>query len=141
MKRTLTMLTLGAGAMLATTAMADGHVAEGEKLVSKRCKACHMIVDGDNVILKGGKVGPNLWGVIGRAAGAQEGFKYGKDLAKAGENGLVWDEETLSGYIEDPKKFLRTYLDDKKAKSKMAFKLKKDDQRAAVAAYLASLNN
>ena len=100
-----------------------------------------MIVDGDNVILKGGKVGPNLWGVIGRAAGSQEGFKYGKSILQAGENGLVWDEEQLAAYVGDPKKYLRTYLDDKKAKSKMTFKLKKDDQRAAVAAYLASLNN
>lgn len=124
---------------LATSAYADGHVAEGEKLTAKRCKACHMIADGDNVILKGGKVGPNLWGIIGRAAGSQEGFKYGDSLAQAGENGLVWDEAQLSEYIADPKKFLRTYLDDKKAKSKMTFRLKKDDQRAAVAAYLASL--
>ena len=60
MKRTLSTLIFGVGAMLATNALADGHVAEGEKLVAKRCKACHMIVDGDNVILKGGKVDPNL---------------------------------------------------------------------------------
>ncbi len=139
MKKTLGTLIFGAGAMLATGAIADGHVAEGEKLTAKRCKACHMIVDGDNVILKGGKVGPNLWGVIGRAAGAEEGFKYSKSLAAAGEKGLIWDEEQLAAYIGDPKKYLRTYLDDKKAKSKMTFKLKKDDQRNAVAAYLASL--
>ncbi len=139
MKKTLGTLIFGTGAMLATGAIADGHVAEGEKLTAKRCKACHMIVDGDNVILKGGKVGPNLWGVIGRAAGAEEGFKYSKSLAAAGEKGLIWDEEQLAAYIGDPKKYLRTYLDDKKAKSKMTFKLKKDDQRNAVAAYLASL--
>lgn len=132
-------LIFGAGAMLATGAFADGHVAEGEKLTAKRCKSCHMISDGDNVILKGGKVGPNLWGIIGRPAGAQEGFKYGKSLAQAGENGLVWDEEQITAYLADPKKYLRTYLDDKKAKSKMTFKLKKEDQRTAVAAYLASL--
>ncbi len=139
MKKTLGTLIFSAGAMLATGAFADGHVAEGEKLTAKRCKACHMIVDGDNVILKGGKVGPNLWGIIGRAAGSEEGFKYGKSLAAAGEKGLIWDEEQLAAYIGDPKKYLRTYLDDKKAKSKMTFKLKKDDQRNAVAAYLASL--
>ncbi len=141
MKRTLSTLIFGAGATLATSALADGHVAEGEKLTAKRCKACHMIADGDNVILKGGKVGPNLWGIIGSPAGGQEGFKYGDDLAQAGANGLVWDEEQLAAYIGDPKKFLRAYLDDKKARSKMTFKLKKEDQRAAVAAYLASLNN
>lgn len=139
MKKTLGTLIFGAGAMLATSAFADGHVAEGEKLTAKRCKACHMISDGDNVILKGGKVGPNLWGIVGRAAGSQEGFKYGKSLAAAGEKGLVWDEEQITAYLGDPKKYLRTYLDDKKAKSKMTFKLKKEDQRTAVAAYLASL--
>lgn len=139
MKKTLGTLMFGVGAMLATGAFADGHVAEGEKLVAKRCKACHMIVDGDNVILKGGKVGPNLWGIVGRPTGAEDGFKYGKSLAAAGEKGLIWDEEQLAAYLGDPKKYLRTYLDDKKAKSKMTFRLKKEEQRAAVAAYLASL--
>ncbi len=139
MSKTLSTLIFGVGAMLATSVVADGHVAEGEKLTAKRCKSCHMIADGDNVILKGGKVGPNLWGIIGRTAGSQEDFKYGKSLTQAGENGLVWDEEQLAGYIGDPKDYLRTYLDDSKAKSKMTFKLKKEDDRAAVAAYLASL--
>lgn len=140
MKRMLGALICGAGAMIATNAIAAGDAAEGEKLTAKRCKACHMIADGDNVILKGGAVGPNLWGLIGRPAGSQEGFNYGDDLAKAGANGLVWDEEQIVMYIADPKDFLRTILDDKKAKSKMTFKLKDDDQRADIAAYLASLN-
>ena len=133
-------LIAAAAAMFAGPALADGHVAEGEKLVAKRCKSCHMIADGDNVILKGGKTGPNLWGVVGRAAGGAEDFtRYGDDLVAAGEKGLIWDEEQLSAYLEDPKKYLRTYLEDDKAKSKMSFKLKKEEQRAAVAAYLASL--
>lgn len=139
MNKTLGTLFFGAGVLLASSAFAAGDVAEGEKLTAKRCKACHMIVDGDNVILKGGKVGPNLWGVIGRAAAAQEDFKYGKGLAAAGEKGLVWDEEQIAAFLGDPKNYLRTYLDDSKAKSKMTFRLKKEDQRAAVAAYLASL--
>lgn len=140
MKKLLGTLVIGAGAMLAHSAAAEGDIAEGEKLTAKRCKACHMIADGDNVILKGGKVGPNLYGVMGRVAGSED-FKYGKSLVAAGENGLVWDEEQMIAYLADPKKYLRTYLDDKKAKSKMAFKLKKEDQRADIAAYLASLNS
>ena len=139
MKMLMGSLVFGAFAIVATSSLADGHIAEGEKLVAKRCKACHMIADGDNVVLKGGKVGPNLWGVIGRPAGSIEGFKYGKSLSQAGEKGLVWDEEQLAAYLADPKKYLRVYLDNKKAKSKMSFKLKKEDQRAAVAAYLGSL--
>jgi len=123
----------------ATPVLADGDVAAGEELVAKRCKTCHMIADGDNVILKGGKTGPNLYAIIGRTAGTYEGFKYGDGLIAAGAKGLVWDAEQISAYIENPKGYLAAYLDDSKAKSKMAFKLKDADDRANVAAYLASL--
>ena len=129
-----------AAALIAGPALADDLVADGEKLTAKRCKSCHMIADGDNVILKGGKTGPNLWGVVGRAAGGDDFKRYGDDLIAAGEAGLTWDEETLKAYLADPKAYLREYLDDPKAKSKMSFKLKKEDDRAAVAAYLATLN-
>lgn len=129
-----------AAALIAGPVFAEGDIAEGEKLTAKRCKSCHMIADGDNVILKGGKTGPNLWAVVGRAAGGDADFsRYGDDMKAAGEKGLVWDEAQLMAYIADPKDFLRAYLDDPKAKSKMSFKLKKEDERAAVAAYLASL--
>ncbi len=131
---------IAALALSATPVLADGDVASGEDLMAKRCKTCHMIADGDNVILKGGKTGPNLYGIIGRTAGTYEGFKYGEDLVAAGAKGLVWDAEQISAYLEDPKDYLQTYLDDKKAKSKMAFKLKDEADRADVAAYLASLS-
>lgn len=132
---------IAAFTLTAAPAFAAGDVAEGEELTAKRCKTCHMIADGENVILKGGKTGPNLWGVIGRTAGTDADFgKYGDDLVAAGAAGLVWDADQLMAYLEDPKDYLRTYLDDKKAKSKMAFKLKDDQDRADVAAYLASLN-
>lgn len=134
------LMTAAASLISAGAAYADGHTAAGEKLVAKRCKSCHMIANGDDVILKGGKTGPNLFGVIGRTAGSYDGFKYGDDIVAAGEKGLVWTVEELDAYLADPRKYLRAYLDDKKAKSKMSFKLKKEDQRAAVTAYLASLN-
>ncbi|MEP3538432.1 c-type cytochrome, partial [Ascidiaceihabitans sp.] len=103
---------------LAAPAFADGHStgdAEAGEKAFKKCKACHMISDGDNVIYKGGKSGPNLYGVIGRQAGALEGYKYKDSIMAAGEAGLVWDEANLAEYVVDPKKFLQTYLDDKKA--------------------------
>ena len=126
----------------AAPAFADGHggpgdAAAGEKTFSK-CKSCHMIVsDAGDEIQKGGKVGPNLYGVVGRQAGSVDGFKYGDDLVKAGEAGLVWDAANLVEYSADPRAFLRAYLDDSKAKSKMAYKLKKGGED--VAAYLASV--
>ncbi|WP_300038286.1 c-type cytochrome [uncultured Roseobacter sp.] len=124
----------------AAPAFADGHstgdAAAGEKEFNK-CKACHMIEsDAGETIVKGGKTGPNLYGVIGRTAGTAD-FRYGDDLVAAGEAGLVWDEANLAEYTKDPRAFLREYLDDSKAKSKMAFKLKKGGED--VAAYLASV--
>ena len=133
--KTLT-LTLAAGLMaLAGNAYAQD-AAAGEKAF-KSCKACHGIVNGDEVIYKGGKTGPNLFGVIGRQAGSYEGFRYSKSLVAAGEAGLVWTEELLAEFIQDPKAFLRKYLDDPKAKSKMTFKARKGAED--IAAFLASV--
>ena len=135
-----TILTLTA-LSFAAPAFADGHAtgdAEAGAKTFGKCKSCHMIVsDTDEVIAKGGKSGPNLYGVVGRTAGSVEGFKYSKDLIAAGEAGLVWDEALLAEWTMDPKKFLQTYLDSKKAKSKISFKLKKGGED--VAAYLASV--
>ncbi|MEO0360113.1 MAG: c-type cytochrome [Pseudomonadota bacterium] len=127
-------------ALVASPALAEGDVANGEELVAKRCKSCHMIQDGDNVILKGGKTGPNLYGIVGRQAGTVDGFRYGDSLVAAGEAGLVWDQAELSAYLEDPRKYLQAKLDDSKAKSRMSFKLRKEDERADVAAYLATVS-
>lgn len=122
--------------LLAAPALA-GDAAAGEKDF-KKCKACHMIVQPDGTaIQKGGKTGPNLYGVIGRAAGSAEGFKFGPDLAAAGEGGLIWDEASLAAYIQDPKGFLAEATGNAKAKSKMTYKHKKGAED--MAAYLASL--
>ena len=132
-------LITASAAMLALSvpAFAEGDAAKGEREFNK-CKACHMIQAADGTdIVKGGKTGPNLYGVIGRAAGSQEGFRYGESLAAAGEAGLVWDEENLAVYVQDPKAFLVEYNDDPKARSSMSFKLAKGAED--VAAYLASV--
>ena len=139
MQRTLAAII--AMTFAAAPAFADGHggsgdAAAGEKTFSK-CKSCHMIgSDAGDEIVKGGKVGPNLYGVIGRQAGSSD-FNYGDDIVAAGEAGLVWDAASLTEYVADPRAFLRAYLDDSKAKSKMAYKLKKGGED--VAAYLASV--
>lgn len=128
--------------LAAAPLFADGHAsgdAEAGESVMKKCKACHMIVsDDDTVIFKGGKTGPNLYGLNERQAGSVDGFKYGKSLVEAGEGGLVWNEEQFVNYVADPQQFLRDTLDDKKAKSKMAFKLKKAEDAANVWAFIVS---
>ncbi|PHQ93200.1 MAG: cytochrome C [Marinosulfonomonas sp.] len=114
---------------------ADGDAEAGEK-VFKKCRACHAIKNGDEVIQKGGKTGPNLYGVIGRVIGGED-FKYGSSLASIAESEQVWDEEQLAIYVANPSSWLKEITDDSGAKSKMTFKLKKGGED--VAAYLASV--
>ena len=132
-------LVAAAALAMPTLASAEGDAAAGEDLF-KRCKSCHMITAADGTaIQKGGRTGPNLFGVIGRVAGTDEDFgkKYSKSTVAAGEAGLVWDEEQLAVYLEDPTAYLKAYLEDDSAKSRMVFKLKKGG--ADIAAYLASV--
>jgi cytochrome c len=133
--KVVTFVVALAATTLGTAALA-GDAAKGEKEFGK-CKTCHGIVADDGTeIQKANKAGPNLYGVIGRQAGTAD-FRYGESLVAAGEKGLVWTEELIAEYVKDPQKFLRTYLNDNKAKSAMSFKLAKGGED--VAAYLASV--
>ena len=95
--------------------------------------------DAGEVIVKGGRTGPNLYGIIGRQAGSVEDFRYRDDIVAAGEKGLTWDEETFEAYVQDPTAFLKEYLDDGGARSGMTFKLR--EGASDVYAYLASLSD
>lgn len=136
------IVTALAAMTLATAAYADsagggGDATKGEK-VFRKCRSCHSIVaDNGDVIVKGGRTGPNLYGVIGRTAGTYDDFKYKKGIVAAGEKGLVWDEESFVTYVQDPSEFLEEYLDDKSIRSGMTFKLRKGMED--VYAYLVSV--
>ena len=105
----------------------------------KKCKSCHAVTGADGTeIVKGGKVGPNLFGVVGRAPGTVAEYKYGPAIIAAGATGFVWDEENLATYLVDPSAWLKTITGDPDAKSKMTFKLTKGAED--MAAYLVTLH-
>ena len=112
----------------------QGDVAKGEKLF-KRCAMCHQVGEGAK-----NRVGPILTGIIGRPAGSIEDYKYGKDMKKMAETGLVWTEDLIFEWLADPKQFLRDRLDDPKAKTKMTFRLKKDEDRNDIITYLSTFS-
>ncbi len=112
----------------------EGDAVAGKK-VFKKCSACHAAGEGAK-----NKVGPVLTGVIGRTAGTYEDYRYGNSIVAAGEAGLVWNEDEIFAYLEHPRNYLRAKLDDPKARSKMAFRLKKEDERRDVIAYLKTVS-
>jgi cytochrome c len=144
MRLTLTALTLATFALGAPVLAQDaptGDAAAGEKVFAK-CQTCHVVADADGNVLAGknAKTGPNLYGLPGRAAGSYEGFNgYGDSIKKLGESGFAWNEADFVEYVADPAKFLKAKLDDKGAKTKMSFKLTKEEDAKNVWAFLASL--
>ncbi len=123
-------------ATLAAPAFA-GDAAAGEDTF-KKCKACHSVIAPDGTeIQKGGRTGPNLYGIIGRAAASDPDFKYGDGILALGATGAVWDEASLAAYVADPGAYLKTATGDDAAKSKMSFKLAAGGED--VATYLASV--
>ena len=139
-----TIATLLSAVAMAAPAFAESHsvgdVEAGEKAF-KKCATCHVVADAEGEILAGrkAKTGPNLYGIIGRHAGTVEGFRYGKSIVAAGEAGLIWDLENFAVYAQDPKAFLQEILDDKKARSKMSYKVRDEEDAVNLGAFLASL--
>ena len=75
---------------------AHADAVRGER-VFQRCYACHSVVAGEVT-----PSGPNLYGVLGRRAGALTGFRFSPALIDAGARGLVWTRATLDAYLADP---------------------------------------
>ncbi len=108
-------------ATLSTPAAAAGDAAKGA-VVFNQCKVCHVTDKGVN------RVGPSLFGVVGRKAGTVPGYNYS---AANKNSGLIWTAAQLDPYLAAPQKVVKG--------TKMAFAgLKKPEDRANVIAFLAT---
>lgn len=128
--------------LLSAPVYAQGDTANGEAIFNRQCSTCHVVQNdaGDVLAGRAAKVGPNLYGVVGRTPGTYPEFEYGDSMVAYGATGVVWDEATLVAYVQDPTDFLRTALDDRRARGKMAFQLRDEQDAADVYAFLATFS-
>jgi cytochrome c len=104
-------------------AAAAGDPVAGKAVFQSTCAICHAVQAGQN------KIGPSLFGIVGRKTGSVPGYNYSP--ANMGAN-LTWDEATLDKYLESP----RTVIPG----TKMPYAGQKDaGKRADLIAYLATL--
>jgi cytochrome c len=116
---------LAAGLFVADGAMAAGDADVGKVIFSKTCANCHSVDVGVN------KVGPSLFGIIGRKAGVVQGFGYSDALK---DSDKTWTVEELDAYLSNPRGTVHGV--------KMNFKgLPAENERADVIAYLQSLQD
>jgi len=102
------------------TLFASVSASEGAS-VFKKCAACHTINQGG-----ANKIGPALWGVLGRKAGSVSGYKYSKAITAYGK---VWTFDEMNGFLTKPKDWIKG--------TKMSFAgLKNEKERAAIILYM-----
>jgi cytochrome c len=116
---------------IGTATMADAQMPlpaakppDGATLFKQQCGTCHTVNPSEPI-----RQGPQLSHVIGRRAGAVEGFHYSAGFAKAD---FAWDEARLDAWITDPQAVIPGAV--------MAYRQAKPEVRAAIIAYLKEIN-
>ncbi|GAA0582127.1 c-type cytochrome [Rhizomicrobium electricum] len=104
MARTLAISMLkGTGACIAAIALTAsataGDAAKGADVFKKTCASCHTIDKGAG----NGPLGPNLFGVSGRAAATVPNFKYSPAIKNSG---IVWTDDKLTAWAQNPQKVI-----------------------------------
>ena len=114
---------IGTSSLAADGQQLPGQVNEGKAFFNDVCGACHTNKPQQN------RIGPSLFGVIGRHAGSAPGFDYSTAMKSAA---VTWNAETLDRYLADPKSVVPG--------NKMPYAgVKNDERRKNLIAYLSTL--
>jgi cytochrome c len=112
------------GMACASPAFADGDAAKGAVFAKGRCGVCHTMERG-----AANKIGPNLFGVVGRPAASVADFSYSGAMKNSG---IVWTADKLKVFLRSP----RTLVPG----TKMTFAgIVRDEDLANTIAWLATL--
>ncbi len=85
-------LLVGLSALFLANTASAADATFGERLFD-RCLPCHTVAQGSPHSL-----GPNLFGVIGRAAGTAEGYVYSPAMTNSG---VTWTAENVALFLRD----------------------------------------
>jgi len=77
-------------------AASAGDAKNGQAVFMDNCGVCHTAEKG-----AANKIGPNLFGVVGRKSATAPGYMYSPAMMKAA---LTWDVPTLQVYLMGPQK-------------------------------------
>ena len=96
-RRLTAALAVAAGLLIALPAAA-ADPAHGKGVFAAQCSMCHSSARGGAAIL-----GPTLFGVVGRPAGAIGGYNFSPAMKSAG---FAWSDNKLHAYLAAPAKML-----------------------------------
>ncbi len=109
----------------ASAARAEAETGDGQLAFNNACRTCHSMREGDH------RLGPSLYGVVGRKAGSIEGYNFSSAMQSAN---IVWDEATLDKFIASPDEVVRGH------KMKPFGGIDSAEQRGEIIAYLKSIS-
>lgn len=120
-----------------------GDAAAGEEQFNRQCVACHVVADDSGEVLAGrnAQTGPNQYGLVGRQLASVEDFNYSDGLVALGEAGEVWNEENFVGYVQDPTGWIREKTEDRRARGRMAYQVRDEQEAYDLYAFLATFSD
>lgn len=114
----------------------------GLEAFNRQCATCHVVVDdaGETLAGRNAKTGPNQWNLAYNLIGDEEDFRYSDPIIALNEAGELWTQEKFVGYVQDPTEWLREATGDARARGKMAYQVRSEEDAQNLWAYFVSIS-